>query len=93
MANLLQPLNKEECLGEMMKRLVAELSERGIKQFPVRIGTMFDDSYSTSKYERKMVPSDKPKGTIVSVLQLGFVNRDGVPVQKAILGVSGAPSL
>jgi len=92
-ANLLQPLNKEDCLGEMMRRLVAELSERGIKPMQVRVGGMFDDSFSTTKYERKMVPSDKAKGTIVSVLQIGFVNREGVPIQKAVLGVSGGPVL
>jgi hypothetical protein len=92
-ANLLQPLNKDDSLGEMVKRLVAELAERGIKQIPVRVGTMFDDSYGTTKFERKMISSDKPKGTIAQVIQLGFVNRDGVPVQKAILGVSGGPAL
>jgi hypothetical protein len=87
-ANSLQAVNKEDSLKDLMRALLAALADFGYKAVPVRLGGTFDDSYSTSKYERKSVPSSQPKGTIVEVFQLGFVNRDGVPVQKATVGVS-----
>ncbi len=91
-ANSLQAINKEDSLKELMRALLAALADFGFKAVPVRLGGTFDDSYSTSKYERKSVPSSQPKGTIVEILQLGFVNRDGIPVQKATVGVSnGVP--
>ena len=77
-----------------MRPLLGALADHGFKTMPVRIGGTFDDSYSTSKYERKSVPSSQPKGTIVEVLQIGFRNQDGVPVQKATVGVSsGMPAV
>ncbi len=91
-ANLLQPINKEGALKDLMRPLLAALAERGFKAVVARTGGTFDESYSTGKYERKSVPSSEPKGTIVEVFQIGFVNRDGVPVQKATVGVSsGVP--
>ena len=53
------------------------------------VGEPFGDKHSPSKFERKKVSSDRKTGTIVSVLRPGFIDKDGVPVQKAILGVSG----
>lgn len=91
-ANVLQTINKEGALKDLMRPLLAALAERGFKAVPVRMGGAFDESYSTGKYERKSVSSSQPKGTIVEVILIGFVNRDGVPVQKATLGVSsGVP--
>jgi hypothetical protein len=87
-ANSLQAINKEDSLKDLMRAVLAALADLGFKAVPVRLGGTFDDSYSTSKYERKSVPSLQPKGTIVEVFQIGFVNRDGVPVQKATVGVS-----
>jgi hypothetical protein len=93
-ANLLQPLNKGGALGDLMRPLLGALAELGFRTMPVRIGGTFDDSYSTNKYERKSVPSSQPKGMIVEIPQLGFLNRDGVPVQKATVGVSsGTPAV
>ena len=87
-ANSLQAINKENSLKDLMRAVLTALADFGFKAVPVRLGGTFDDSYSTSKYERKSVPSSQPKGTIVEVFQVGFVNRDGVPVQKATVGVS-----
>ena len=79
-ANLLQAINKEGALKDLMRPLLAALAERGFKAVSVRTGGTFDESYSTGKYERKSVPSSQPKGTIIEVIQIGFVNRDGIPV-------------
>ncbi len=89
--NLLQPLNRDGSLDAAIKPVVAELGERGITAIPVRIGVPFDESFGTSKYERKTIRSDEATGQIVAALQMGFVNRQGVPMQKAVVGVSGGP--
>ena len=88
--NLMQPFDRGTALRDAVDSLLAALRDRGLNLIPVKIGAMFDDSFGLSKYERKKVPSDKPPGTIVQVMQRGFVNREGVPVQKAIVGVSGS---
>jgi len=86
--NTLTPFDRGNLLKEPISRLLDALKERGLNQIPVRLGVPFDDSFGTGKYERKKVPSDQPPGIIVQIVQRGFVNRDGVPVQKAVLGIS-----
>ena len=75
---------------DAMGRLVDVLREGGFREIPIPLGRKFDESFSPSRYERKRVKSDKAVDTIVEVIQRGFVNEKGVPVQKAIVGVSGA---
>ncbi len=86
--NVMQPLSRDGTLAEPVKEIVAALKERGQSAIPARTGVQFDESFGTGKFERRMIPSDEPPGTVVRVMQIGFVNREGVPVQKAILGVS-----
>lgn len=73
-----------------MGRLIDALREGGLREIPVPLGRKFDESFSPSRYERKRVKSDRAADTVVEVIQRGFVNEKGVPVQKAIVGVSGA---
>jgi hypothetical protein len=89
--NLLVPLNRDGSLDAAVTRLCADLKERGISPIPVRLGVTFDESFGTSQFERRTIPSEKALGVVAALLQMGFVNRDGVPVQKAIVGVSGGP--
>lgn len=92
-ANAMQPLNEDGSLSNPIGRILSELQKRGFTQIPVRIGVPFDDSFSTSKFERRIVRSDKPKGTVVQLIQIGFLNRDRVVAQKAVVGVSGGPDV
>jgi hypothetical protein len=89
--NVLVPLNRDGSLDAAVTRLCADLKERGVSQIPVRLGVPFDESFGTGKFERRTIPSEKALGVVAALLQMGFVNRDGVPVQKAIVGVSGGP--
>jgi molecular chaperone GrpE (heat shock protein) len=70
-----------EALAQYLKRL-------GINEIRVTIGTVFDGSFDPGKYERRRVPASAPSGTIVRVIQRGFLNPSGVPLQKAILAVA-----
>jgi len=89
--NVLVPLNRDGSLDAAVTRLCADLKERGISQIPVRLGVTFDESFGTGQFERRTISSEKALGVVAALLQMGFVNRDGVPVQKAIVGVSGGP--
>jgi hypothetical protein len=91
LANLVQPLNRDGSLKELVAPILSMLKDRGFSPITASIGSDFGESFSTSKYERKKVPSNEPLGRIVEVIQIGFTNRDGVPVQKAVIGVSGGP--
>ncbi|MHC5037121.1 MAG: hypothetical protein ACYTHM_07395 [Planctomycetota bacterium] len=64
------------------------LEKGGFQEITVPLGDPFDDSFSPSKYERKRVPSDRPKNTILAVLQRGYLDPKGVPIQKAVVAVS-----
>ncbi len=71
------------------KSLLNWLAERGYYEIKARAGDTFDESYKPSKYERRIVSSERPAGEIVRVIQVGLLNRVGVAVQKTILGVAG----
>jgi hypothetical protein len=79
--------------GGVFKKLVKELLEHmrslGYVEIIATVGKVFDESYSPSKYDRRKVRSSEPAGTIVAVLRRGFLDRSGVPVQKALVAVSG----
>lgn len=76
-------------LKKINERIVSLLRSNGLSEILVSVGGTFDESYDPSKYERKKVNSDKPDGTIVGVLRKGFLDRNGIPVQKAVIAVSG----
>lgn len=76
-------------LRKINDRIVSLLRSNGLSEILVSVGGAFDESYDPSKYERKKVSSEKPDGTIVGVLRKGFLDRNGIPVQKAVIAVSG----
>jgi molecular chaperone GrpE (heat shock protein) len=76
-------------LKSINDRIASVLRAGGLTEIIVSVGGMFDESYDPSKYERKKVPSDKPEGSIIGVLRRGFLDRNGIPVQKAVVAVSG----
>jgi molecular chaperone GrpE (heat shock protein) len=82
-------LGQTQKLRKVNERIVAFLSSVGLTEILVSVGGVFDESYDPSKYERKKVASDKPEGTIVGILRKGFLDRNGIPVQKAVVAVSG----
>ncbi|MCX7803587.1 MAG: hypothetical protein N3A38_00215 [Planctomycetota bacterium] len=75
-------------LDDAAAPLADRLRELGFREIRVPIGEKFDERFGPSRYERRRVPSDRPAGTIVRVIQRGFLNPDGAVVQKAIVGVS-----
>lgn len=77
-----------ESLRKVTDALIAELRKHGWRQIVVPLGNMFDDSFSPSKFERRFVESDKPKGTIVGTIRRGFIDSSGVATQKALLAIS-----
>jgi len=80
-------------MGRLKKvngRFTSIMRAGGLSEILVSVGGMFDESYDPSKYERKKVSSDKPAGTIVGVLRKGFLDKNGIPVQKAVIAVSGS---
>ncbi len=86
---VLDELNESGKLGRVTDKLLAFLKKNGYNELMVVTGDMFDESYSPSKYERRKLPSDEPPGKIIKLIRRGFVDRDGLPVQKAIVGISG----
>lgn len=76
-------------LRKINDRIVSLLRSNGLSEILVSLGGTFDESYDPSKYERKKINSDKPDGTIVGVFRKGFLDRNGIPVQKAVVAVSG----
>lgn len=86
--NLIVRIDEKNQLRSERKSLLNWLGERGYYEIPARIGDSFDESYKPSKFERRLMPADRPSGEIVRILQVGLVNRVGVAVQKTVLGVS-----
>ncbi len=81
--------NADKALDGVIQKMQERLqSAFGWHMIRVAVGEEFGDKHSPSKFERKKVSSDRKPGTIVSVLRPGFVDRNGIPVQKAVLGVS-----
>lgn len=76
-------------LKKINERIISYLSTAGLTEILVSVGGTFDESYDPSKYERKKIASDKPEGTILGVMRRGFLDRNGIPVQKAVVAVSG----
>ncbi|MHC5018956.1 MAG: hypothetical protein ACYTGX_02360 [Planctomycetota bacterium] len=87
-ANALAPLEREPHCRPAVDAIVNTLREHGIRDFSVNIGEKFGDQYGAKKYERKLVTSDKPEGTVVGILQRGFTDRMGTPLQKAVVQVA-----
>ena len=87
--NAVHNCNVEKSLDSVVGKLVDYLKGAGYSEIYVGVGQKFDESYSPSKYERRKVSSDKELGTIIGIQQRGFLNKSGVPVQKAIVLVSG----
>jgi len=83
-----EKLNTDRSLDNEERKLLAYLKEQGYNEIRVVIGDMFDESYSPSKYDRRKIKSHDPKGKIVKLLKRGFLDRNGLPVQKAIVGIS-----
>ncbi len=74
--------------GEGAKRVLALLAKSGLTEILVPLGQTFDESYSPSKYDRRKVSSKEARNTILQVLQRGFLNREGVCIQKAVVAIS-----
>jgi hypothetical protein len=62
--NVLVPLNRDGSLDAAVKPLCADLKERGVSQIPVRLGVTFDETFGTSKFERRTIPSEKALGVV-----------------------------
>ncbi len=75
-------------LKKINGRIISILKDGGLSEILVSVGGTFDESYDPSKYERKKVSSDKPEGTILGLLRRGFLDRNGIPIQKAVVAVS-----
>lgn len=86
--NAVQPLNSDGSVTELLGRILDDLKRRGLKTIPATTGVQFDESFKPSRFERRVVRSDRPRGEVVEVMQIGFTNADGIPVQKTVLGVS-----
>ncbi len=90
-ANALAPIERDPHCRPAVDAIIATLRDAGIRDFSVTVGEKFGDQFSAGKYERKLVRSDKPEGTVVAVLQRGFTDRTGTPLQKAIVQVATKP--
>ena len=86
--NSINKLPRAGPVKDAMGGLIEALREGGFREIPVPLGRKFDETFSPSRYERKRVKSDRPRDAIVEIVQRGFVNEKGIPVQKAIVGVS-----
>ena len=86
--NVLHENNASGVFKKTIKDLLDHLRKLGYAEIIVGVGKMFDESYSPGKYERRKVSSGEPEGTIVGVIQRGFLDRNGVAVQKAVVAVS-----
>lgn len=87
--NSIHNCNVDKNLDGVEGKLVDILKAAGYSEIYVGLGQKFDESYSPSKYERRKVSTDKELGTIIGIQQRGFLNKSGMPVQKAIVLVSG----
>ncbi|MFH1423292.1 MAG: hypothetical protein ABIH42_11350, partial [Planctomycetota bacterium] len=72
----------------ILSKLSDYLKKSGLSEILVSLGGVFDESYDPGKYERKRVPAKQPPGTIVVLVRPGFLDKLGVPVQKAVVAVS-----
>lgn len=70
------------------KKLLSALDARGVKPMWIPTGSPLDDSFSSSLFQSTPVPSDAPANTVVRVIRPGFLDTNGLPVQKALLGIS-----
>jgi hypothetical protein len=86
--NVLHELDDANRLKGPLRGLTSFLEKNGYQELTVPLGDMFDDSFSPSKYERRRMPSDRAAGTILGVIQRGFMDPKGVPIQKAVVAVS-----
>ena len=87
--NALWTANVDKTLAPAIQRIQEILQQRfGWHIMRVHVGEMFGEKHSPSQFERRKVTSDQKPGKIVSILRPGFIDKSGVPVQKAIVGVS-----
>jgi hypothetical protein len=86
--NLLHDRNASGEHNALEKQLIAYLGKSGITVLTAKIGKRFDESFKPSKYDRQLVYSDQPEGTIVRIVRIGLLDSGGIPLQKAVLGVS-----
>lgn len=75
-------------LEKIRLRLLALIEKSGYAEIIVTNGALFGEEWSPSKYERKQVSSGSPQGTIIGVDRRGFLDKNGVCIQKAIVLVS-----
>ena len=72
----------------LVKKLLTYLKKHGYSEIMVVVGEMFDESYSPSKYDRRKIASGEPAGKIIKLIRRGFLDKNAVPVQKAVVGIS-----
>ncbi|MFH1707400.1 MAG: hypothetical protein ABIF71_05740 [Planctomycetota bacterium] len=87
--NMLSDLDpRPKIIAGTIQSILDVLKDKQISPIQVRIGQAFDGTIDSAKYERRYVESDKPRDTIVRIIQYGLVDASGIPIQKAVLGVS-----
>jgi hypothetical protein len=91
-ANALAPLERLPAVRAVVEKIVTVLRDQGIRDFAVPVGDRFTEQHSASKFERRLVKSARPKGEVLGVLQRGFLDRSGTPLQKAVVQVSQGPA-
>jgi len=74
--------------SEIHKKLLCLIEAGKYTEIVVPLGDKFDETFSPSKYERKQVKSDKPTGVIIGIEKRGFLDSNGVCIQKAIVLVA-----
>lgn len=87
--SLIDDLNDNGALNSFASKLLGYLKKNGYTEIRVVVGDTFDESYSPSKYERKKLSSSEPTGKIIKLIRRGFVDKNGVTIQKAVVGISG----
>jgi len=86
--NLVHDRNNSGVHNALEKALIAFLGKIGITVISARVGKRFDDSFKPSKFDRQLEYSDQPEGTIIRIVRIGLLDSGGIPLQKAVLGVS-----
>ena len=86
--NIVHEHNHGGSLKRLLKEFLEYMRRLGYVEIIASVGKSFDESYSPSKYERRKVRASEPGGQIVAILRRGFLDRNGVPVQKALVAVS-----
>ena len=89
--NALVPLGVDDGpVGRALSALRQALRKVGLQEVSPQRGERFDtNKFKPDRFDRRTVSSTAPAGTIVRILQPGFLNRQGICVQKAVIGVSG----